>query len=334
MKLILPVAGFGKRMRPHTWSRPKVLIDVAGKPMLGHVLDEFEDVGIDEVVYITGWLGEQIRPYVEQNYPQFGAQFVVQEELVGQSHAIWLAREHITGPCFIVFADTISRIDLHAMARADVDGVLGVWQVDDPRRFGVAFTRPDGTVERCVEKPDSTEHKLAIMGVYYVREGRDLIAAIEQQMARKKTLKGEFFLADAFNLMLEQGAVFTTETMTVWQDCGVPSFHLATNRWLLEHGSDNSQTTTAKLVNSTVTPPVHLADDCVIEDSVVGPYTVVERGCRVVDSHLKDTILMADSLVQSSQLRDSLVGERVEVKGYTGRLSVGDDSQVVDRISL
>jgi glucose-1-phosphate thymidylyltransferase len=328
MKLILPIAGYGKRMRPHTWSRPKVLIDVAGKPMLGHVLDQFADVGLDEVVYITGWLGEQIKPYAETNYPQFGAQFVVQEELVGQSHAIWLAREHISGPCFIVFADTISRIDLHAMAHADADGVLGVWHVDDPRRFGVAYTRPDGTVERCVEKPESNEHKLAIMGVYFVREGRDLIAAIEQQMARKQTLKGEFFLADAFNLMLEQGARFTTESMTVWQDCGVPSYHLATNRWLLEHGSDNSQTSAARLINSTVTPPVNLADNCVIENSTIGPYAVVENGCRVVDSHLRDTILMADSLVQSSQLHDSLVGERVEVKGYTGSLNVGDDSQI------
>lgn len=328
MKLILPVAGFGKRMRPHTWSRPKVLIDVAGKPMLGHVLDQFADVGIDEVIYITGWMGEQIRPYVTAKYPQFGAQFVVQEELVGQSHAIWLARDFVSGPCFIVFADTISRIDLQAMTRADADGVLGVWQVDDPRRFGVAFTRPDGTVERCVEKPASDEHKLAIMGVYYVREGRDLIAAIEEQMARRQTLKGEFFLADAFNLMLEQGARFTTETMTVWQDCGVPSYHLATNRWLLEHGSENSRTTSAHCTNSTIIPPVHLADDCTIENSVVGPYAVVERGCRVVDSHLKDTILMADSLVQGSQLSDSLVGERVEVKGYTGSLNVGDDSQI------
>jgi glucose-1-phosphate thymidylyltransferase len=148
-------------------------------------------------------------------------------------------------------------------------------------------------------------------------------------MVRKQMLKGEFFLADAFNLMLEQGAVFTTETMTVWQDCGVPSYHLETNRWLLDNGSDNSRTTCGQQINSTVIPPVHLADDCVIENSVVGPYAVIERGCRVVDSHLRDTILMADSLVQSSQLHDSLVGERVAVTGYTGSLNVGDDSQVV-----
>lgn len=329
MKLILPIAGYGKRMRPHTWSRPKVLIDVAGKPMLGHVLDQFQDVGIDEVIYITGWMGDQVKPYVEAHYPQFGARFVVQDELVGQSHAIWLARKHVSGPCFIVFADTISRIDLKAMVRTDVDGVLGVWHVEDPRRFGVAFTRPDGSVERCVEKPATSDHKLAIMGVYFLREGRDLIAAIEEQMARKHMLKGEFFLADAFNVMLERGACFLTERMTVWQDCGVPAYHLATNRWLLDNGSDNSQITFARLANTTVVPPVHLADDCVIEDSVVGPYAVVERGCRVLGSQLQDTILMADSVVHDSQLHDSLVGERAEVKGYTGSLNVGDDSQVV-----
>ena len=329
MKLILPVAGYGKRMRPHTWSRPKVLIDVAGKPMLGHVLDQFADVGLDEVIYITGWLGDQIRPYVKANYPQFGAQFVIQEELVGQSHAIWLAREHISGPCFIVFADTIARVDLKRMAASDADGVLGVWEVDDPRRFGIAFTRPDGTVERCVEKPATDEHKLAIMGTYFIREGRDLIAAIEQQMARKNMLKGEFFLADAFNVMLESGARFTTEAMSVWQDCGVPEAHLDTNRWLLDHGSDNSGTTSARLVNSTIVPPVNLADDVLIENSTVGPYSVVEGGCQIVDSRLEDGIVMANARITGSRLNRSLVGERTEVTGFTGSLNIGDDCRVI-----
>ena len=328
MKLILPVAGYGKRMRPHTWSRPKVLIDVAGKPMLGHVLDQFADVGLDEVIYITGWLGDQIRPYVKANYPQFGAQFVIQEELVGQSHAIWLAREHISGPCFIVFADTIARVDLKRMAASDADGVLGVWEVDDPRRFGIAFTRPDGTVERCVEKPATDEHKLAIMGTYFIREGRDLIAAIEQQMARKNMLKGEFFLADAFNVMLESGARFTTEAMSVWQDCGVPEAHLDTNRWLLDHGSDNSSTTSARLVNSAIVPPVNLADEVLIENSTVGPYAVVEGGCQIVDSRLEDGIVMANARITGSQLNRSLVGERTEVTGFTGSLNIGDDCRV------
>jgi len=328
MKLILPVAGYGKRMRPHTWSRPKVLIDVAGKPMLGHVLDQFADVGLDEVVYITGWLGEQIKPYVEATYPQFGAQFVVQDDLVGQSHAIWLAREHISGPCFIVFADTIARVDLQAMAASDADGVLGVWEVDDPRRFGIAFIRPDGTVERCVEKPATADHKLAIMGTYFIREGRDLIAAIEAQMARNHMLKGEFFLADAFNLMLEQGARFTIQEMTVWQDCGMPDAHLDSNRWLLDNGNDNSATNKARLVNSTIMPPVNLADDALIENSTVGPYTVVERGCTVVNSRLQDTIVMADAAIRDSQLQRSLVGERTEVTGFTGSINIGDDGQV------
>lgn len=328
MKLLLPIAGYGSRMRPLTWTKPKVLINVAGKPMLGHVLDQFADVGLDEVVYITGWLGDQIRPYVEANYPQYGAQFVEQKELAGQSHAIWLAREQVSGPCFIVFADTIARVDLQAMIDADADGVLGVWDVDDPRRFGIAFTRPDGTVERCVEKPSTAEHKQAIMGVYFIREGRDLIAAIEEQMARNQTLKGEFFLADAFNLMIEKGACFTTETMSVWKDCGVPSYHLDTNRWLLDHGQDNSGTTQARLVNSVVVPPVHLADDVDIVDSIVGPYAVIEAGCTIRRSQVRDTILMAGSTVDDSQLQDSLIGERATISGYRGSANVGDDSTV------
>lgn len=328
MKLILPLAGYGKRMRPHTWTRPKVLIDVAGKPMLGHVLDQFVDVGIDEVIYITGWLGDQVKPYVERHYPQFGSRFVVQEELIGQSHAIWLAREFVSGPCFIVFADTIFRIDLQAMVHKDAAGVLGVWQVEDPRRFGIAFTRRDGSVERCVEKPSTMYHKLAIAGVYFLREGRDLIAAIEEQMEQKRLINNEYFLADAFNIMIERGHRFVTEPMTVWQDCGVPAYHLATNRWLLENGCDTSQRTRARLVNSTVVAPSHIADDAYIVDSVVGPYAVVEPGCHVARSRLRDTILMANSSVQDSNLRDSLVGERASVQGFIGSLNLGDDSQV------
>ncbi len=328
MKLILPIAGYGKRMRPLTWSRPKVLIDVAGKPMLGHVLDQFVDLDLDEVVYITGWLGEQVAPYVETAYPQLGARYVVQEELIGQSHAIWLAREYVAGPCFIVFADTIFRIDLQAMASSGADGVLGVWEVDDPRRFGVAFTESDGTVTRYVEKPPTMEHKQAVMGVYYVREGRDLIAAIEEQMRRNEMLKGEFFLADAFNIMIENGARFVTEPMTVWQDCGVPEKHLEANRWLLDHGSDNSDTIAATLINSEIVPPIHIAGDVEITDSVIGPYVVVESGSRISGSHLRDTIVMAGSTVANSQLHDSLLGERVVVKGGRGRLLLSDDSVV------
>jgi glucose-1-phosphate thymidylyltransferase len=328
MKLIVPIAGVGKRMRPHTWSRPKPLINVAGKPILGHVLDPFTSLDIEEAIFIVGWMGDQIRPYVEANYPQFRTRIVVQEKLIGQSHAIWLAREHVTGPCFIAFGDTISRIDLRAMAEADSDGVLGVWEVQDPRRFGVAFTRPDGTVERLVEKPDTKEQKQAIMGVYHVREGSDLIAAVEEQMARQQKRKGEFFLADAFNLMIQKGARFTTEPMTAWQDCGVPADHLETNRWLLQNGHDNSQTTGARPVNSQVVPPVYLADDVVITDSVVGPFAVVGSGCQVTGSQIQDTILMAKSEVYNSQLHDSMVGERSLVRSFQGRLNVGDNCHV------
>ncbi len=328
MKLIIPIAGAGTRMRPHTWTRPKPLIDVAGKPMLGHILDQFAGMDIDEVILIVGWLGDQIRPYVEANYPQFRVQIVVQEELAGQSHALWLAREYVKGPCFIVFGDTIAQLDLKAMAHAAADGVLGVWEVEDPRRFGIAFLRPDGTVERCVEKPATTENKQAIMGVYFVRRGEDLIAAIEEQMARRQILKGEFFLADAFNVMIEHGARFTIEPMTVWQDCGTPPFHLQTNRWLLEHGHDNCETTRAKVVDSEIRPPAHLADDVVIEGSTVGPYVVIESGCRVTNSRLHDAIVMRDTLVEGSALHDSLVGERVSVQGFRGSLNIGDDSKV------
>ena len=174
------------------------------------------------MIYITGWLGDQIKPYVQANYPQYRARFVVQDELVGQSHAIWLARKHIGGPCFIVFADTISRIDLKAMTKQDADGVLGVWQVEDPRRLALLLPGPTARWTLCRE---TVEYRAQAghHGRLLPARGPDLITAIEEQMARKQMLKGEFFLADAFNRMLEKGARFLTETMTVRQYCGVPS---------------------------------------------------------------------------------------------------------------
>jgi glucose-1-phosphate thymidylyltransferase len=329
MKVIVPIAGSGARMRPHTWSRPKPLVEVGGKPMLGHVLDQLATLdNVDELIFIVGWLGDQIRPYVEANYPQYKIDVVVQEELLGQSQAIWLARKRVNGPCFILFGDTISQINLRAMANADADGVLGVWEVENPRPFGIAFTRLDGTVERLVEKPNTTDHKQAAMGVYYLREGRDLIKAIEEQMARKIVFKGEYFLADAFNVMIENGARFTTEPMRVWKDCGTPELLLEANRWLLENGFDNSQSTRARMEGSTINPPARVADDAVIMSSVIGPFAVVDSGCKVIGSQLSNLILMKNGEVHNSCLHASIVGERTVVKNFTGQLSLGDDGQV------
>ncbi len=234
MNIILPTAGLGTRLRPHTYSKPKPLVPVAGKPMLGHVLDRLEVLPIEKLVFIVGYLGDQIEHYVNTEY-QFPAEFIVQEELKGQAHAIQLAKGRLSGPTLILFVDTLVEADLQQLKTTEVDGVLYVQEVEDPRRFGVVEVR-DGQVTRLIEKPDTMENKLAIVGLYYVREVEDLFSAIDELIERNMQTKGEFYLADALQLMIDRGAKFTADEVSVWEDCGKPDTVLQTNRYSARPG--------------------------------------------------------------------------------------------------
>ncbi len=221
MKVVIPMAGLGTRMRPHTFSRPKPLINVAGQPMLKYLIDAFEGLDVDEYIFIVGYLGEQIEAFIRKNY-DFKARFVVQEELIGQAHAIYLARDYLEGPSMVLFADTLFETDLSVIKTTGADAIAFVKEVEDPRRFGVVSLDGDGCVTRFVEKPDSMDNKNVVIGLYYIRDSEAMIRAIEIQMQRNQMTKGEFFLADAFQVMIEQGAVFRTQNVDVWLDCGKP----------------------------------------------------------------------------------------------------------------
>jgi glucose-1-phosphate thymidylyltransferase len=322
IKVILPVAGFGKRMRPHTWSKPKPLIQVAGKPLLGHVLDRLVPLGIDEVVFITGWLGEEIETYVAANYA-FQTHYVVQDELMGQAHAVYLAKEHLSGPCLIIFVDTVWGGDLLALTHSDADALIYVKEVDDPRPFGIVEER-DGYVTRYVEKPQTCDNRKATIGMYYVREGAQLVGAIEHIIAHDIRTHGEFYMANALNVMIERGAKVLSSPVDVWEDCGKPELVLHTNRYLLENGSARQH----DCPGSVIIPPVHLADTARVEHSVVGPYVSLGPGVTVRNSVLRDCIVETDALVENVVLADSLIGERVVVRGAAGRLNLGDDCQL------
>ncbi len=328
MKIVIPMAGFGTRLRPQTWSKPKPLVTVAGKPVLGHVLDMFLDLPvIDEVIFIVGYLGEQVEQFVSQAYPDLNARYVVQEEMLGQSHAIWLAREGLTGPMLMVFVDTLIETDLSGLPHEQSEAVAWVKEVPDPRRFGVAEVGPDGWVRRLVEKPQDKTNNLAVVGFYYFKEAQRLIAAIEEQMARGAQLRGEYYLADAVNIMLEQGLKMRTEPVEVWQDCGKPEALLATNRYLLENGRDNSQQA-ARREGVVIIPPVYVDATAQVSESVIGPYVTVAADCVVERSLLRDTIVDAGSQIRDSMLAASLIGRDAHVSGRYRSLNVGDSSEV------
>ena len=326
MKVIIPLAGFGTRLRPHTYTKPKPLINVAGKTVLGHILDKFAGLDVDEFIIVHGYLGEQIREYMVKQYPQYHTQFVEQKELIGQADAILRCQPYVSGPVLIVFVDTLFEADLSGLANETADAVAFVKEVDDPRRFGVAAHGPDGYVKRFVEKPESLDNKLVVIGMYYIKDSLALMRACQELMNRDIQTKGEYFLADALNLMIEDGKRFRTQPVEVWEDCGKPETVLHTNRYLLEHGHDNSKQHDCN--SYLIVPPVHIAATAAIHNSVIGPYATIADGCHITGSIIRDSIIDEGAIIEDATLDQSLIGKGALVKSSYRRLNVGDSSSV------
>jgi glucose-1-phosphate thymidylyltransferase len=324
MKVVIPMAGYGTRLRPHTYSRPKPLINVAGQPMLKYLLDSLQELNIDQYIFIVGYLGDQLKEFITDEY-DFDSVFLRQEDLTGQSPAIYLARNYIQGPTIILFADTLFETDL-SIIKSDVDGVIFTKEVPDPKRFGVVKTNSEGHIVSFIEKPDSMENRNAVIGLYYVRDGEDLLRAIEQQVATETLTKGEFYIADAFQIMINQGAKFRTQDVSIWLDTGKPETVLETNQYLLEHGRDNSKQVNYPGVS--IIPPVNIHPDANVRNSIIGPYTTIAAYCEVSDSIIRDSIVDAGAQVLNSILDKSLIGQNASVAGRYRTLNVGDQSSI------
>lgn len=323
MNVIILTAGLGTRLRPHTYSKPKPLVNVAGKPMLAHILDALQMLVIDKLIFVTGYLGHRIEDFVRANY-NYPACFIEQEELRGQAHAIYLTREAARGPALIVFGDGIFSADLERLNRANGnDGVIFVQEVEDPRRFGVAVVE-NGLITRLVEKPETPVSNLAVIGAYFVPEVRRLYDAINHLIEHNIQTKGEFYLADALQVMIDRGEHFVPEPVAVWKDCGNPTVLLETNRYLLENG----RSYVGKVTRSVIIPPVYISDAAHIEDSVIGPYVSVAAGAKIKDSRIKDSIINSGAVIHSAMLSGSLIGDDAYVEGDFQRLNVGDSSEL------
>jgi glucose-1-phosphate thymidylyltransferase len=330
MKIIIPLAGYGSRLRPHTYTRPKPLIDVAGKPALGHLLDKLMHLdGVEEFIFITGYLGDQIEEYVKNNY-QFKAHFIEQKELLGQSHAIALARDYITeSPVFVIFVDTLFEADLQIVQTTPADAVIFVHPVDDPRRFGVVKLNPEGNITEFIEKAENPPTNLAIVGMYYIKNGRALMEAFDWQLREQKKTKGEYFIADALQHMVDQGYHFTTATVSAWLDVGVPATVLSTNRYLLHQGGmDNSPALQNHYDQAIIIPPVNIHPSARIERSVIGPDVSVAANCEVRDSIIRNSIIGEGSHIEDALLAGSLIGKFAHVGGRYRAYNVGDSSSV------
>jgi glucose-1-phosphate thymidylyltransferase len=321
MRAIIPVAGVGSRLRPHTYSLPKVLLNVAGKPIIGHILDKIIADGFDSATIIVGYLGEKIMEYVRQNYT-INIEFLEQEERKGLAHAISLARHHLTGdPVLIILGDTIFDVDLKPVLQGNATSI-GVKYVEDPRRFGIAEVG-NGSVTRLVEKPEKPTSNLAIVGLYWVRNPKLLDTCIEDLFRKGVKTRGEFQLTDALQLMVERGERITTFPVEGWYDCGKPETLLETNRHLLE-----KQHQPLAIDGVVIVPPVYVAPSAKISNSVIGPFVTIAEGATVEEAVIRNSIVSGDAEVYKTLLDNSIIGNSAVVRGRFRRMNVGDSSEI------
>ena len=321
MRAIIPVAGIGTRLRPFTHTLPKVLVNVAGKPILGHILDALVDQQVDDVTIVTGYKGDLVEDYVTSNY-KLKTTFVVQDEMLGLGHAIWTARESLSSePVLIILGDTVFDVDLSVLQTSQFS-TLGVKSVEDPRRFGVVVKDAD-FVTRLVEKPETPVSKLAIVGLYYIANPLLMRDCLDELIAKDLKNKGEYQLTDAMQLMVDRGEKFTTFDVDGWLDCGTPETLLETNRFLL-----NKRSSTASLTGCVVVPPVHVDPTAVVEHSVIGPYATISRGALVRNSIVRDSIVSDDATVTDISIESSIIGENAQISGKFASINIGDASIV------
>lgn len=327
MKVVIPLAGKGTRLRPHTHVTPKPLLKVGDKPVMSYILDDLRELGVSEAVVITGHLKEKVQEYMEREYPDFSAVYVEQVQQNGTADAIHLARDHVHEDMLIIFVDTLFDADLK-IVRDLPEGVAGViWakEVEDYQRFGVIVTDEQGFMKRIIEKPKEPVSKLANIGLYYIRDWKLLFEAVDHVMKQPPSGGNEYYLTDAFQYMVDHGGKLKVERVTGWYDAGKPETLLETNEHVLRTSRGRIPASCEGVV---VVEPVHVADGVELERCEIGPNVTLGAGTKVRGSTLRHTIVGEDATIEGCTLDNSLVGSHAVLRGVRGRVDVGDHSVV------
>ena len=318
---VVPVAGTGTRLRPHTYTYPKVMLTVGDKPIIGHILDEISAAGIKKVCLVTGYLGDKIKDYVAKNYKHLDVTCVEQTEQKGLGHAIWLTRRCVTGPVLVMLGDTILDADLSKFMTSKED-CLAVKEVKDPRRFGVVEVK-GGYISAMVEKPEKPKTNLAIVGIYSFHNSSLLYNSLERLVDSGKTTRGEIQFTDAMALMVKEGHRIKPVPIEGWYDCGKPETLLETNRHILD-----KKKFSPKAKNSLIIPPVYISPTAKVENSIVGPYASIGDGARIDSAIISDSIVNENAVITNINLCGSLVGPSATVIGRKDQLNVGENSEI------
>jgi glucose-1-phosphate thymidylyltransferase len=327
MKAIIPVAGAGTKLRPHTYTQPKALIPLAGKTILSIIVDQLQEAGINEFIFIVGYLGEKIHDYVKEKYPHLTSHFVYQNERHGLGHAILLTRRLVgDDEMFIVLGDTICEYNVKEVLD-NPHSLLGVKRVDDPRNFGVAEIDEHGLINRVVEKPQIPKSNMALVGIYCIKETSFLFSCLENNMRDQITSYGEYNLTDAIECMIKSGAKFQSFKVQNWFDCGRKETLLESNSKLLKKFGSNIAPE-HQFENTIIIQPVSIAAGCDIKNSIVGPNVAIGEKTVVNYSIIKNSIIGSFANLYDIVLTESLIGSDTEVKGESRSLNIGDNTEI------
>ena len=328
MQAILPLAGKGTRLRPHTHTRPKPLLRVGNRTVLDRVLDLLEQAGVDEIIGIMGHLSDQIESHLKTEHPNLGFIPVEQTRQLGTADAIRLAQPYVRGPVLIVFVDTLFRADLDIIhRRPELDGIVWAKEVEDYQRFGVIVHDDDGFMQEIIEKPELPVSKLANIGLYYIRNVDLLFEGISHVMEQPPKL-GEYFLTDAYQYMIDHGAKLLTSEVSEWWDCGKPETLLETNLKVL---NEDAAPAPDPISGVEFIPPVSIGEGVVLENAVIGPNVSIAAGSALRRSKVQNSIIGTGSVLEDCEIEQSLIGDRVQARGLRGTASLGDDSEIQER---
>lgn len=328
MKAIIPVAGVGTRLRPHTYTQPKPLIPVAGKAIIGFIVDQLVEVGIKDFVFVIGYLGEKIQLFIEKEYPELNKTFVQQNSREGSAHAIWTARETIkdASEIFIFFGDTIIDVDLEAFL-AEPTSCVGIKKVEDPREFGVVELGDDNFLRRVVEKPNIPKSNLAMVGLYKIKEVKALIDVIDENIRGGLQTHGEYQLTDGLMGMIEQGIQISALPVNNWFDCGKKEVLLETNAMLLDK-EGYASSNLPHYDNTIIIHPVSIGSDCQLTNSIIGPHVTIGDNVKIDYSIVKESIIGSYAAIEEVVLQNSLVGSDTAIKGLSQSLNIGDNTEI------
>lgn len=327
MKAIIPVAGAGTKLRPHTYTQPKALIPIAGKTILSYIIDQLHEAGIHEFIFIVGYLGDKIQEYVKQHYPHLTTHFVYQNERQGTGHAIELTKNIINSDeVFVALGDTICEYDVREVIESPFN-MLGVKKVDDPRNFGVASINEEGKIENVVEKPEIPKSNMALVGLYKIKESYLLFECLGQIFNENITTQGEYNLTDALACMIRRGVDFRSFKVKNWFDCGKKESLLESNATLLKKfggNVENGQT----YQDTIIIPPVSIAAGCTIVNSIIGPNVAIGANTIIEQSIVRDSIIGSYTNLYEVVLDNSLIGSDASVKGLSRSLNIGDNTEI------